>query len=108
MISTEKVFDMLPSVVEIYDILNIDEYRKKMAKENKGKKLDQMTMGIDLIKFILKNSGKVKNEVFEVVAVFEEKPVEQIKAQDFMITIKTLKAIFTDKEALDFFKDAMR
>jgi len=108
MISTEQAFDMLPAVVDLYDKLDIEGYRKKFAEENKGKKLDEMTKGIDLFKFILKNSGKVKDEVFEIVAVFEEKPVEEIKSQNFMATVKSLKEIFSDKEAMSFFKDAMR
>ena len=108
MISTEKAFDMLPSVVDLYDKLGVDDYRKKMAEDNKGKKLDQMTEGISLVKFILKNSGKAKEEVFEIVAVFEEKTVEEVKKQNFMITFNSFKAIFSDKEALSFFKQAIR
>ena len=108
MVSTSKAFDMLTSVVDLYDKLQIDGYRKKMAEENKGKDLDQMTMGIDLFKFVLKNSGKVKPEVFEMVANFEEKTVEEIKKQNFMETVNSLKKIFSDKETMGFFKDAMR
>ena len=108
MINTSQAFDMLPSVVDLYDKLQIDTYRKKIAEENKGKKLDEKTVGIDLFKYVLKNSGKVKEEVFEIVAVFEEKPVEEIKAQNFMITVKSLKEIFTDKDTMGFFKQAMR
>jgi len=107
-LTTEKAFDMLPAVVDLYDKLDIDGYRKKFAEENKGTKLDEMTKGIDLFKFILKNSGKVKDEVFEIVAVFEEKPVEEIKVQNFMVTVKSLKEIFSDKETMGFFRDAMR
>ena len=108
MITTSKAFDMLPSVVDLYDKLDIESYRKKFAEENKGKKLDEMTKGIDMIKFILKNSGKVKPEVFEMVAIFEEKTVEEIKKQGFMVTVNSLKKIFSDKETMGFFKDAMR
>jgi len=108
MLTTEKAFDMLPAVVDLYDKLDIDGYRKKFAEENKGKKLDEMTKGIDLFKFILKNSGKVKDEVFEIVAVFEDKPIEEIKAQNFMITAKSLKEIFSDKEAMELFKSAVK
>lgn len=108
MISTEKVFDMLPSVVDLYDKLDIDGYRKKSAEENEGKKLDQKTEGISLIKFVLKHSGKVKNEVFEIVAIFQEKKVDEIKEQNFMTTINSFKEILSDREAMGFFKDAIR
>ena len=108
MITTSQAFDMLPAVVDLYDKLDLDEYRKKIAEENKGKQLDQMSAGINLFKFVLKNSGKVKNEVFEIVAIFEDKPIEEIKAQNFMVTAKSLKEIFSDKEAMELFKSAVK
>ena len=108
MISTSKAFDMLPSVVDLYDKLDIDSYRKKTTDENKGKELDQTTLGINLFKYVLKNSGRVKNEVFEIVSVFEDKPVEEIRGQSFVSTINSFKAIFSDKEAVSFFKQAIR
>ena len=108
MVSTNKVFDMLPSVVVLYDKLDIDGYRKKIATENKGKKnLNNEVLGIDLFKYILKNSGKIKEEVFEIVAIFEDKTVEEVKAQSFMATINTVKGIFQDKETMDFLAQAM-
>ena len=108
MISTEKAFDILPAVVDLYEKLNIDAYRKKITEENKGKKLDEKTVGINLFKFVLKNSAKVKDEVFEIVAVFEDKTIEEIKAQNFMATMNSFREIFTNKEAVSFFKSAMR
>lgn len=108
MITTSQAFDMLPAVVDLYDKLAIDVYMEKMAEKNKGKKLDEKSLGINLFKFVLKNSSKVKDEVFEIVAVFEEKTVEEVKAQNFMLTISTFKEIFTDKEAVSFFKSAIR
>lgn len=107
MISTEKIFDMLPNVVDIWDKLDIDGYRKKIAGENKGKKVDSEAIGINLIKYILVNTPKVKGEVFSMVAIFEDKTVEEVKAQNFGKTIKTVKDIFQDKELMDFFKQAV-
>lgn len=105
MVSTEKVFDMLPIVVELYDKLDLDGYRRKVAKENKNTNVKDL--GVDVFKYILKNSGKVKEEVFEIVSVFEEKTVEEIKSQSFITTINSLKEIFSDKDTVDFLKQAM-
>lgn len=107
MVSTEKVFDMLPVVVEIYDKLDIDTYRKELEKENVGKRLNKMDAGINIFKHILKNSSRVKDECFEIVSIFEEKTLEEVKTQSFVKTISTMKEIFTDKETMDFFKSAM-
>lgn len=109
MFNTEKAFDMLPSVVVLYDKLDIDGYRKKLAEKNKGKKdVSAELLGIDIFKHVLKNSGKVKEEVFEIVAIFEDKTIEEVKAQSFMTTINSVKAIFTDTETTDFLKQAMQ
>jgi hypothetical protein len=108
MLNTEKVFDMLPVVVVLYDKLNIDGYRKKIAADNKGKKnINSELVGIDLVKYILSNSAKIKEEVFEIVSIIEEKPVEEIKAQSPVKTFNTLKEIFMDKETTDFLTQAM-
>jgi len=108
MFNTEKAFDMLPSVVTLYDKLDLDAYRKKIAAKTKGKdENDKEALGIDLFKYILKNSTKVKEEVFEIVSIFEDKTVEEVKAQSFIKTVNTIKSIFSDKETMSFFKQAM-
>lgn len=107
MISTEKAFDALPSVVTIYDKLDIDGYRKKIAQENNEKSLNAEAVGIDLIKYILTNTPKVKEEAFSIVAIFEDKTVEEIKTQSFGKTFMAIKTIFADKELMGFFKQAI-
>ncbi|HBV88316.1 MAG TPA: hypothetical protein DEF42_17125 [Desulfosporosinus sp.] len=108
MISTEKVFDMLPIVVDLYDKLDLDSYRKDIIEKNKdNKNVNKEMLGIDWFKYILKNSAKVKEEVFEIVSIFEDKPVEEVKAQSFGKTINTIKEIITDKETMSFFKQAV-
>lgn len=108
MINTEKVFDILPVVVDLYDKLNLDEYRKKLQEENKIKALNQTELGIEIFKHILKNSAKVKENFFEIVSIFEDKTIDEVKKQSFAKTISTIKEIFIDKEMTDFFKQAIQ
>lgn len=110
MFNTEKAFDLLPSVVDLYDKLDIDGYKKKITEKNKGKDkkdISNESLGIDLFKYIFKNSAKVKEEVFEIVSILEEKSVEEIKAQNPVKTMNTIKEIFSNKDAIDFLKQAM-
>jgi hypothetical protein len=107
MISSSKVFDMLPSIVDIYDKLDLDTYRKKLQEENKTEKLDAKDLGIMLVKYVLKNSKKVKEELFEIVAVMQEITLEEAKAQGPFKMVTTLKEIFTDKDTVGFFKQAI-
>ena len=110
MFTTEKAFDMLPTVVVLYEKLDIDGYRNRLIEENKDKSkkdLDIKVLGTDIIKYILKNSYKVKEEVFEIVSIFEEKDIEEVKAQSFIKTINTIKEIIADKDAMELFKSAI-
>lgn len=111
-ISTEKAFDMLPYAVEIYEKLKIDNYIKATRKENEiqknqGKRIDEITAGIDLFKFVLKNINNVKEEVFYLLSVIEDKEVKEIREQSMIVTVKGLKELLTNKELVELFKSAM-
>jgi hypothetical protein len=107
-IDSEQAFDMLPYVTDIYEKIDLDGYRKKIADENKDKKdIDQQQVGIDAIKYVLKNSAKVKEEFFNIVAIAELKSIVEVKEQSFIKTIQSIKKIFSDPELVDFFKQAM-
>lgn len=108
MITTDKAIDMLPHVVDIYDKLEIETYRKEMMEKHKGKDADKMAVGIEVFKFIFKNIGKAKMEVYSIVAVAKDKTTDEIKNQPFPKTIMDIKEIFSDKELVDFFKQAMQ
>jgi hypothetical protein len=109
-INSEQVFDMLPYVADMYDKTKFDDYRKQLAQKYKGKKKEDVAISaaIDATKFILKNSGKVKNEFFNIVAIAEQKKLEEVKKQSFIKTIKSVKRIFSDPDLVDFFKEAMQ
>jgi uncharacterized protein YwgA len=108
-IDSEQAFDMLPYVADIYEKIDLDCYRKKISNENKGNTdIDQQQVGIDAIKYVLKNSSKVKEEFFNIVAIADLKSIEEVKKQSFIKTIQSIKNIFSDPELVDFFKQAMQ
>lgn len=107
-IESEKVIDMLPFVVDIYEKLDFDKFRKDLKKKYAAKKkIDYLDPVIDSGKYILKNAPKVKDEIFSIVSIVEERSLEEVKNQSFFKTLNTLKEIFTDKDLMDFFKGAM-
>ena len=55
----------------------------------------------------MKNANKVKNEVFEIVAIVEDKKAEEVRKESIFTTIKALKQILETEGMLDFFKSAM-
>ena len=101
---------MLPYVVDIYEKLDLKTYVKNnLIKAKKGKTEElQLQAGIDLFLFVLKNTPKIKNEVFEIVALAQDKEVDEIRQQPLFNTISTFKGIFENKELVDFFKSAMQ
>ena len=48
--------------------------------------------------------GKKKNDVFGILAVLNEKTVEEISAQNIIVTMNQIKELSTDKDLIDFFK----
>lgn len=110
MLSTEKAFDILPYISDIYEKVDfkgfIKEYRENI--QDTDEENQQLIAGLDIFAFLMKQSGKVKEEFFNIVAIAEDKKVEEIKKQSFAKTLKTIKELFTDKEMVDFFKTAMQ
>jgi|SRR5690606_5362450 len=105
-ITSEKAFDLLPYLVDIYDKLNIDQYRKELQRKYKGKQVDQLEVGIEVVKYIIKNAPKIKEEFFQIVAIVDDKDIEEVKKQSFLVTIGTVQKLFTDPELMSFFKQA--
>ena len=103
MISTEKAFDLLPHMVDIFDKLEIKEY----VQQNKGKENDAEKAGYELILYIMRKAPKVKDEVIRVVASIEEKPEEEIRKQSIFVTIKSFKELLEADGMMDFFSSAM-
>lgn len=110
MITTEKAFELLPYISDIYEKLDVSEFIKKYQESKKEEDVEkrQIIAGLDIFSFLMKQSGKVKEEFFNVVAIVEDKKIEEVKKQSLAETLKTIKGLFTDKELTDFFKEAMQ
>lgn len=107
-ITSEQAFDLLPYVVDIYDKLNMDAYRKELQKKYKDKKVDEMEVGIEVVKYVIKNAGKIKDEFFAIVSIIENRSVEDVKRQPFIQTILAIQKIFMDPDLMGFFKQDMK
>lgn len=121
MINSEKAFDMLPFVSDIYEKIDMGKYiaNKKFElvknkDKNKSKNKEEvdevkiMGYGLDMFSYIMKNSPKVKDEFFNIVAIIEDKELKEVKAQPLGNTLKTIKLLFKDVETMIFFKQAMQ
>jgi hypothetical protein len=102
-ISSEKVFDLLPSVCEIYEKLDVEKFAKGLKKG-----ITQKEAGVKVILYIFKNSGKIKEEIFNIVAILQDITVEEAKALGIIQNITVIKELFTDEDTMSFFKQAMQ
>jgi hypothetical protein len=105
-ISSEVVFDLLPFMIDIFDKLDVEKEGKRLVKISKTKDIDvqKKEIGVNIIKYILKNSPKVKDEFFEVVSIVEGITIEEAKAQGIGKTIKTIQEVMGDEEIMVFFR----
>lgn len=111
MINSEKAFDMLPYVSDIYEKIDMGKYiankKFEIAKNKNNDEVEIMGYGLDMFSYIMKQSPKIKDEFFQIVAIIEDKTLEEVKAQNLGETIGIIKALFEDIETMDFFKQAM-
>jgi len=105
-ISSEKAFDMLPYAVDIFDKIGLKEYITK----NQIDKDDEQALksaGFAMISHVIKNVGKCKEEVFNILAIVGDQSVDDVKQQPVKDSIKQFKDLLNDMELLSFFKQAM-
>lgn len=110
-ISSEQAFDMLPAVAEIYEKLEIKKYIKDnqiTLGENDDFKTMMLAMGLDIGAYVCKQSPKIKKEVFEIVAILEDKTMEEVLAQSPLKNLNAFKSLFGDKDTIDFLKQAVK
>ncbi|MDR7870306.1 MAG: hypothetical protein RIN55_05570 [Tissierellaceae bacterium] len=111
MLSTEKAFEILPYISDIYEKIDVKDFVKKYKEKSKdieGNEENQIIAGLDLFSYLFKQSGKITDELFSILSVIEDKKVEEIKKQPLKVTLGRIKEIFTDEDLVDFFKGAMQ
>ena len=109
-LSTERATDVLceltPYIANIVEDSELMESLRDAIDTDKVKtKAELIAIGAGkvtrIIPIILK---KRRSDVYGILAVLNEKSVEQIAMQNFLITMKQIKDMAKDKELVDFFK----
>jgi len=113
MLTTEKAFDALPHVVDIFEKLELEgqfDKAREAAMKGKAKKSEdrQRELGLSILMHVVKNSNKCKDSFFGLLAVVCECSVEEAKQKPPSETIAALKAVIGDNELMGFFKRAVQ
>ena len=112
-LSTDRATDVLceltPYIANIVsDEELLEELKKAVDRKDIVNKAQWLAVGAEkitkIIPILLK---KRKEDVFGILAVMNEKTVEQIAKQNILVTLKQAKTAFKDKELIDFFKSCM-
>ena len=112
-LSTERATDVLceltPYVANILsDEELLEELKKAVDRKDIVNKAQWLAVGAEKITKILPILlKKRKEDVFGILAVMNEKSIEQIAKQNILVTLKQAKTAFKDKELIDFFKSCM-
>ncbi|WP_335871965.1 hypothetical protein [Bacillus sp. 2205SS5-2] len=101
---SEQIFDMLPYAVEIYEKVDLDSYAEKLKKKYKNKKVSQDKIFWEVLMHILKNSQKVKDDFFSVLAIAQGITLNEAKKKPIKESFETFKAIIEDNDLMGFLK----
>lgn len=109
-LSTERATDVLceltPYIANIVEDSELMESLRDAIDTKKVKtKAELIAIGAGkatkLIPIILKNR---RSDVYGILAVLNEKSVEEIAKQNLLVTMRQIKDVSKDKELVDFFK----
>lgn len=96
-IAIDKLCECAPFIADIADKVKTDEELKEVfVKLSKSDRIGMLRNLPLLIK-------KCDNEVYGILSILNDKSIEEIKEQDFGITIKEIIAAVKDKDIQSFF-----
>lgn len=104
MISTDiginKLAEVCPIIGDLVERLRADEeWQAAIIKARTEKTNDRVFTLKVVLPHLLKN---YKDLIYEVLAVFNEQSIDEIKEQDVFITVNKIKELLTDKSVMGF------
>lgn len=101
-IAVEKLCSLAPIISELSEKLSKDkEFKTFMQSYN-----DERTNRVFVFKVLPLLIKNYHEEAFEMLAIWYEKSVDEVKAQPFSVTVEEVKKIFSDKDFLGFFSSS--
>lgn len=101
-IAIDKLINVTPVIGNVATLMKADEALLTMIKSSRTEgKTDNFTFGITVLPYILRNYA---TQCYEILGAFTDKTAEEVAEQDFVVTIKDLKALLVDTEIMSFFQ----
>ena len=95
----DKLCDIAPIIADIGEkAKNDQEFKDFMAGYNKSR--DNRMFVLRVLPVLVKN---YREDIYSILSIWTEKPIDEIKEQSLGVTIKEMKAIFEDEDIRAFF-----
>lgn len=96
----EKLACVAPYLADIADKMKKDDTLSSFIKDYKGDKSNNVGFALRFIPTLL---NKCNVEVYEILSILNDKPIEEVKAQSISETVKELVNIAKDEDFKSFF-----
>ena len=98
-VAIEKLCNVAPVVADLAEKLSKDTEFKSLVLSTK-ENVNNTVFLLKVLPLLLKNYAV---EAYEILSIWNEKSVEEIKAQPFAETVRQIKALFADEDIRSFF-----
>lgn len=98
-VAIEKLCNVAPVVADLAEKLSKDTEFKSLVLSTK-ENVNNTVFLLKALPLLLKNYAA---EAYEILSIWNEKSVDEIKAQPFAETVKQIKALFADEDIRSFF-----
>ena len=98
-VAIDKLCNIAPVISTLSESLSHDDEFKSAMQGEKSNK----TIIFKVIPLLFK---KYREEIYEILSVWMEKPIEVIKEQPLSVTVNEIKSIWADEDFRDFFSSS--
>jgi hypothetical protein len=111
--STDKALDVFCELVPYVDSILVDEELigeiKRKVKLPKGStRADLLNVGVEkmnkIVPILLK---KKRGDIYGILSVLNEKSVEEVGKQNFLVTASQVRELLKDRDLIDFFRSCV-
>lgn len=99
----EKLCNIAPIVADVVDNLKNEEQFINWIKDYSKARQSKVDSTISVLKITPFFVRKCDKEFYEILAILNDKTVEEVKAQDFSKTVEDVKSILSNEVLRSFF-----
>lgn len=110
-LSSSEVFKILPSIGQIWKKAKIKQYirdNKLTLEEDEDFRVLMMTSMLDVTMHVLTYADKIEKDVYKIVSIVQEKPLEEVAEQNFSDNLETVFNVLSQDSVVGFFKKWMQ